>query len=306
VAGTSAQFSLVLRVRIAHRPGMLGRVATAIGDAGGTIGSVDLISIDDDTLLRDIIVDAADEQHGKRIAAAVDAVEGAEVVDDEEAVESEAVQSEFMAPDPATLVLRPLCSDDGLRRFAVDHVSGPLTRFTVGVEDVFDDRRLRIAAGATRRFWVDAAPQDTVVIAWPDGSATASPVERPCDLAGAVSGERPPAPAASAVPEVEASADTARSRRRRPSLRGDDTPAGLSAPAPAGGSGVRDPADTDPAAAGRRDGPEDVRPTASEVVIRPTSDARPVGANLTVAALVVTVVLLVASVGVGAASRRGS
>ena len=29
-----------MRVRIDHRPGMLGRVATAIGDAGGTIGFV--------------------------------------------------------------------------------------------------------------------------------------------------------------------------------------------------------------------------------------------------------------------------
>jgi malate dehydrogenase (oxaloacetate-decarboxylating) len=81
VASTSAQFSLVLRVRIAHRPGMLGRVATAIGEAGGTIGSVDLVSLEGEHLLRDIIVDAADEEHTRRIADAVDAVEGAEVVD---------------------------------------------------------------------------------------------------------------------------------------------------------------------------------------------------------------------------------
>src|SRR5215217_7286024 len=81
MAAPSAQFSLVLRVRIAHRPGMLGRVATAIGEAGGTIGSVDLVSIEGDELLRDIIVDAADEEHGRAIADAVDAVEGAAVVD---------------------------------------------------------------------------------------------------------------------------------------------------------------------------------------------------------------------------------
>jgi len=37
---TSAQFSLTLRVRIDHRPEMLGRVATAIADAGGTIGDM--------------------------------------------------------------------------------------------------------------------------------------------------------------------------------------------------------------------------------------------------------------------------
>ena len=42
----SAQFSLTIRVEIADRPGMLGRVASAIGDAGGTIGAVDLVAID--------------------------------------------------------------------------------------------------------------------------------------------------------------------------------------------------------------------------------------------------------------------
>jgi len=81
MASPSAQFSLVIRVRIAHRPGMLGRVATAIGEAGGTIGSVDLISVEGAELLRDITVDAAGEEHGAAIAAAIDTVEGAEVID---------------------------------------------------------------------------------------------------------------------------------------------------------------------------------------------------------------------------------
>src|SRR5215207_7069753 len=79
-AHTSAQFSLVMRVRIAHRPGMLGRVASAIGAAGGTIGSVDLISVDDEHTLRDITIDATGEDHGREIAGAVGEVEGAEVI----------------------------------------------------------------------------------------------------------------------------------------------------------------------------------------------------------------------------------
>jgi malate dehydrogenase (oxaloacetate-decarboxylating) len=78
---TSAQFSFVLRVRIAHRPGMLGRVATAIGQAGGTIGSIDLVAIDDAHTLRDMTVDAAGTDHAQEIVDAVKAVEGAEVVD---------------------------------------------------------------------------------------------------------------------------------------------------------------------------------------------------------------------------------
>ena len=81
MASTSAQFSFVMRVRIDHRPGMLGRVATAIGEAGGTIGSVDLIGVDDEHTLRDMTIDAAATDHVREIAAAVDGVEGAEVVD---------------------------------------------------------------------------------------------------------------------------------------------------------------------------------------------------------------------------------
>jgi malate dehydrogenase (oxaloacetate-decarboxylating) len=80
MSGTSAQYSFVLRVRIAHRPGMLARVAGAIGDAGATIGAIDLISVDDEHTLRDITVEAAQESDGERLAAAVGAVDGAEVV----------------------------------------------------------------------------------------------------------------------------------------------------------------------------------------------------------------------------------
>ena len=43
--GPSAQYSLTLRVEIDHRPEMLGKVASAIGDAGGTIGAIDLVQV---------------------------------------------------------------------------------------------------------------------------------------------------------------------------------------------------------------------------------------------------------------------
>src|SRR3954451_1585706 len=77
----SAQYSIILRVEIDHRPGMLGRVATSIGDAGGSIGSGDLSSIDGLHTVRDITVDTAGEEHAQRIAQAVDAVEGARLID---------------------------------------------------------------------------------------------------------------------------------------------------------------------------------------------------------------------------------
>jgi malate dehydrogenase (oxaloacetate-decarboxylating) len=77
----SAQYAIILRVEIDHRPGMLGRVATAIGEAGGSIGSVDLIGLEGGHTLRDITIETAGEEHAAEIGRAVDQVEGARTVD---------------------------------------------------------------------------------------------------------------------------------------------------------------------------------------------------------------------------------
>ncbi|MFN8201383.1 MAG: NAD-dependent malic enzyme [Solirubrobacteraceae bacterium] len=77
----SAQYSLTIRVEIDHRPGMLGQVATAIGEAGGTIGAVDLVEVTDSHTVRDITVDAADQDDWPRILAAIEALPSARVID---------------------------------------------------------------------------------------------------------------------------------------------------------------------------------------------------------------------------------
>jgi malate dehydrogenase (oxaloacetate-decarboxylating) len=82
VAATpSAQYSLTLRVEIEHRPGMLGRVASAIGEVGGTIGSVDLVQVERDHTIRDITVETGDASDWPRLTDAVNAVHGARVLD---------------------------------------------------------------------------------------------------------------------------------------------------------------------------------------------------------------------------------
>jgi malate dehydrogenase (oxaloacetate-decarboxylating) len=82
VAATpSAQYSLVLRVEIEHRPGMLGKVASAIGEAGGTIGAIDLVQVDGRHTIRDITVETADPADWPRLSEAVDGVPGARVLD---------------------------------------------------------------------------------------------------------------------------------------------------------------------------------------------------------------------------------
>jgi malate dehydrogenase (oxaloacetate-decarboxylating) len=77
----SAQYSVTLRVEIEHRPGMLGKVASAIGEAGGTIGAIDTVQIDRGVTIRDITVETASEADWARLKEAVDALTGARVLD---------------------------------------------------------------------------------------------------------------------------------------------------------------------------------------------------------------------------------
>src|SRR5919112_2033434 len=81
MSSPSAQFSLTLRVEFDRRPGMLGLVATAIGDAGGSIGDIETVELGDVNAVREITVDATDAEHGEAIAAAVDAIEGASLLE---------------------------------------------------------------------------------------------------------------------------------------------------------------------------------------------------------------------------------
>jgi malate dehydrogenase (oxaloacetate-decarboxylating) len=60
---------------------MLGRVASAIGEAGGTIGAVDLVQVEREHTIRDITVETGDASDWPRLTAAVDAVAGARVLD---------------------------------------------------------------------------------------------------------------------------------------------------------------------------------------------------------------------------------
>ncbi|MEA2201592.1 MAG: hypothetical protein QOI89_2188 [Solirubrobacteraceae bacterium] len=81
-ATPSAQYRLTIRVKLDDSKGMLlGAVTSAIGEAGGMVGAVDLVEVDDGQSLRDIVVDASDRDHWGRIIAAIDALDGAEVID---------------------------------------------------------------------------------------------------------------------------------------------------------------------------------------------------------------------------------
>ncbi len=75
-----ASYSLTARVRIANLPGMLGKVTSAIGEAGGDIGAVDIVEAGGQTMTRDVTFKCSDEAHGQRIVEGLKGVEGITVV----------------------------------------------------------------------------------------------------------------------------------------------------------------------------------------------------------------------------------
>ena len=76
----SASYSLTIRAAIKNRPGMLGRLTSAIGEAGGDIRAVDLVELVKDIIVRDFTINARDELHGQAIAAASRRVDGVRIV----------------------------------------------------------------------------------------------------------------------------------------------------------------------------------------------------------------------------------
>jgi malate dehydrogenase (oxaloacetate-decarboxylating) len=80
-ATPSAQYRLTIRVKLDDAQGILGRITSAIGEAGGIVDAVDLVEADGAHSVRDIVVDASGRDHWARILEAIDAIDGAEVID---------------------------------------------------------------------------------------------------------------------------------------------------------------------------------------------------------------------------------
>lgn len=76
----SASYSIIIRCQIENLPGMLGRVASAIGATGGDIGAIDIVRQEGSSLIRDITVNCRDDAHGQAIVQAINTVAGVKVV----------------------------------------------------------------------------------------------------------------------------------------------------------------------------------------------------------------------------------
>ena len=76
----SPSYSTTMRLRYRDMPGALGRVTSAIGEAEGFIGAVDVVAVDQGYITRDITVSARDLDHEQQIVERVRAIEGVRVL----------------------------------------------------------------------------------------------------------------------------------------------------------------------------------------------------------------------------------
>ncbi len=76
----TASYSVTVRLQIDNKPGMLGKVTSAIGEAGGDIGAIDIVEVGKGVMLRDVTFKAGSEQHGEQVVNRLRAIGGVTVV----------------------------------------------------------------------------------------------------------------------------------------------------------------------------------------------------------------------------------
>jgi malate dehydrogenase (oxaloacetate-decarboxylating) len=76
----SPSYSIIIRLEIVSKPGMLGKVTSTIGRVGGDIGAVDIVGFKKNLTIRDIIVSVADIPMGEKIVEELHQIKGANVL----------------------------------------------------------------------------------------------------------------------------------------------------------------------------------------------------------------------------------
>ncbi|WP_341800154.1 NAD-dependent malic enzyme [Modestobacter marinus] len=72
---TSASYSITVRLTADGDPASVGRIATAVGNAGGAVTAIDVVESRPDGLTVDVTCSAADAEHSEEVVAALDAVD---------------------------------------------------------------------------------------------------------------------------------------------------------------------------------------------------------------------------------------
>jgi len=81
VTTPTAAYSIRLKCRLDNRPGSLGLLATAIGEAGGNITAIGGFDVRGPALEEDLVVNCRDDAHIQQIRAAVEGLPGVEVLE---------------------------------------------------------------------------------------------------------------------------------------------------------------------------------------------------------------------------------
>lgn len=76
----SPSYSITIRAEIENRIGMFAQIATAISNAGGDLGSIDIVRAEKGKIIRDITANARDEEHEKKIVKAIRDIKGVKVL----------------------------------------------------------------------------------------------------------------------------------------------------------------------------------------------------------------------------------
>ena len=77
-------YSVRIRVRMENEPGMLGRLAIAIGEVGANISALQGFEVKTDTLDEDLVVNCRSESHQDQVRGAVAGVAGVEILEFED------------------------------------------------------------------------------------------------------------------------------------------------------------------------------------------------------------------------------
>ncbi len=75
----SAGFSITIRVAVPADSTAIGRIATAVGDAGGIVTALDVVDSDHLRVIADVTCDTADAAHADQVVAALEKLDGVEV-----------------------------------------------------------------------------------------------------------------------------------------------------------------------------------------------------------------------------------
>ncbi len=67
-------YTITVRAEYPNRPGMLGKVASIVGQTGGDIGAIDIVQAGGSTIVRDFTIRVDDEEHARLVVQAIAAL----------------------------------------------------------------------------------------------------------------------------------------------------------------------------------------------------------------------------------------